>query len=284
MQSLPLVLMSSSKPKNTPATCPKCKHRFEFERVPKMVSVVCPHCDAKIRLKRKKREAPSATRPPSCPAATASTAETEVAPEPRADIITGGRRLRSKSRSAPPPAPKLPTPDPVVPQRRYPRPSNATVGNADTAAPTTSEKLPTPSPVAPPKLSTPDPVIPDPLDEPNPFNLPGQDVVAAVAVAVASTDQAELADLPEQVLENDLLPPKFLVPDIEADENAVVLPTAAGGTQVVDRTEVTVTHGGQTIKLVASTPEELRKIRLIENLVALLIAGIMLAIAVWLVL
>lgn len=72
--------------------------------------------------------------------------------------------------------------------------------------------------------------------------------------------------------------------DIEADENAVVLPTAAGGTQVVDRTEVTVSHGGQTVKLVASSPEELKRLRLIENLVALVIAGIMLAIAVWLVL
>ena len=85
-------------------------------------------------------------------------------------------------------------------------------------------------------------------------------------------------------LADDLLPPKFLVPDIEADENAVVLPTAAGGFQVVDKTEVRVMHEGRAVKLVSLSPEELKRVRLIENLVALLIAGIMLAIAVWLVL
>ena len=73
------------------------------------------------------------------------------------------------------------------------------------------------------------------------------------------------------------------MPDIEADENAVILPTAAGGLQVVDKTEVRVMHEGRSVKLVSLSPGELKRVRLIENLVALLIAGIMLAIAVWLV-
>ena len=85
-------------------------------------------------------------------------------------------------------------------------------------------------------------------------------------------------------LADDLLPPKFLVPDIEADENAVVLPSADGGFQVVDKTAIRVMHEGRPVELVSLSPAELKRVRLIENLVALLIAGIMLAIAAWLVL
>ena len=105
-------------------------------------------------------------------------------------------------------------------------------------------------------------------------------VSPVVASAPAFSSPIE-ALLDEQEDENSLLPPKFLVADIEANENAVVLPSATSGTQVASRSEVTVSHNGKTIKLVTSSPEELRRIRLIENLIALVIAGIMLAIAVW---
>jgi len=82
----------------------------------------------------------------------------------------------------------------------------------------------------------------------------------------------------------DLLPPKFLIADIESNENAVVLPAAGGGTQVVDTSEIRVTHEGRSVTLMVLTPEERARTRLIENILALVIAGIMLAIAVWLVL
>ena len=97
---------------------------------------------------------------------------------------------------------------------------------------------------------------------------------------------SQKADEPGEAIDpaDDLLPPKFLVADIEADGNAVVLPAAGGGLQVVDKTEVRVMHEGRAVKLVSLSPEELKRVRLIENLVALVIAAIMLAIAVWLVL
>jgi len=41
--------MSASKSKIKSATCTKCKQGFKFKRVPKMTSVVCPHCNATIR-------------------------------------------------------------------------------------------------------------------------------------------------------------------------------------------------------------------------------------------
>ena len=99
------------------------------------------------------------------------------------------------------------------------------------------------------------------------------------AVSQKADEQGEAIDPAD-----DLLPPKFLVADIEADGNAVVLPAAGGGLQVVDKTEVRVMHEGRAVKLVSLSPEELKRVRLIENLVALVIAAIMLAIAVWLVL
>ena len=102
-------------------------------------------------------------------------------------------------------------------------------------------------------------------------------------------DQPELGDIapePEAGIDlaDDLLPPKFLVPDIEADANAVVLPSAGGGFQVVDKTAVRIIHEGRPVELVSLSPEELKRVRLIETLVALVIAGIMLVIAAWLVL
>lgn len=120
-----------------------------------------------------------------------------------------------------------------------------------------------------PKLKASQPIVSEPA------------FVTPEAESVSASENESIDQVEDGV---DLLPPKFLVADIEEDESVVVLPTAAGGIQVVDKTEVTVSHGGKTVTLVALEPEELKRVRLIENLVALVIAGIMLAIALWLVL
>ena len=371
--------MSSSQPKITSVTCPKCKQGFKFERVPKMTAVVCPHCDAKIRLTRKKSKSKTAeqprdnpqpkdsgsregklksTKPPRLSIPELSAPETEapdaVDEEPQTDdfptINTRRRRPRvnltefqfedsDDSEAEDLDAPEEEEGDfPFIQTRRKrkrvgfddldlgdheseppklvdPEPSEVTEPD-DTPAVNTRRKLNKPvkldqmqlDELAEPKANAlerkPQRKQRKPTTKPDlvperrslPPAAPTIDSTRDSASIAAQTDLDSENDLKEagdssqaeadeeKDLANDLLPPKFLVPDIEADQNAVVLPTAGGGVQVVDKTEVRVMHEGRAVKLVALSPEELKRVRLIENLVALLIAAIMLAIAIWLVL
>ena len=373
--------MSSSRSKITTVACTKCKQDFSFERVPKMASVTCPHCNTKIRLTRKPKE-PSSPQPSASDLETpndteeandfpeiktrrtrkrinlnglqfdsSDTTNSEIdetdeasleiktrrtrkrvnlnnlrldetdppesvqpqppvrrvnVPPPEAEppsnnqntsdtpiILPAGRRLRGNS----PPKPKSPTPKPKSPTPKATEPQSKTVetpsgesliapsGRRTRSKLDSTEEQTQPQTADPPatqytSASTTDsappfstPPVASQLDEPKDDSLERPET--DTETIVTGIDQSERED------ENSLLPPKFLVADIEANENAVVLPSATDGTQVVSRTEVTVSHGGQTVKLVTSSPEELRRIRLIENLVAVVIAGIMLAIAVW---
>ena len=199
-------------------------------------------------------------------------------------ILPAGRRLRGN----PPPKPKQ-TPKAKTPAPKATEPQSKTVetpsgespiapsGRRARSKPASTEEATQPqtsdSPATPASTPALNPSVEPQLDAPEHDSLGRPET--EIATIVTSTDQFERED------ENSLLPPKFLVGDIEANENAVVLPSATDGTQVVSRTEVTVSHGGQTVKLVTSSPEELRRIRLIENVVAIVIAAIMLAIAVW---
>ena len=345
--------MSSSSSKNTTVACTKCKHDFSFERVPKMASVICPHCNTKIRLTHKPKK-PTSPKPPAedqahakakklpvpdpalpdghQPQATTPAEDSNAFPKtkPRrtrkrinfdglkfdeSDITDSGndqapeapfeiktRRTRKRvnlnnlelDEPGQPEAIQPQTPDRpnrqsanVSPPEVKP-PSNTQRTPSDTSSilpagrrlrgnsPVKAKPAPKTKPNTPPtKPNTPPPqtTSQSPLNKPEDDSL--EHTEAAIETKNVGTDQFERED------ENSLLPPKFLVADIEANENAVVLPSATGGTQVVSRTEVTVSHGGQTIKLVASSPEELKRIRLIENVVAVVIAAIMLAIAVW---
>ena len=206
-------------------------------------------------------------------------------------ILPAGRRLRGNpppkpkqtpKAKTPPPKAKTPTPKATEPQSKtVETPSGespiAPSGRRARSKPASTEEATQPqtsdSPATPASTPALNPSVEPQLDAPEHDSLGRPET--EIATIVTSTDQFERED------ENSLLPPKFLVGDIEANENAVVLPSATDGTQVVSRTEVTVSHGGQTVKLVTSSPEELRRIRLIENVVAIVIAAIMLAIAVW---
>ena len=155
-------------------------------------------------------------------------------------------------------------PKPVVPERRVPSVSEAAVESPKVAEPAVLGK----------------PAVPDEPAAP----APPEDAGAVESKKKDSVDLVEDDSVGEGDPVVDLLPPKFLVADIETNENAVVLPAAGGGTQVVDTSEIRVTHEGRSVTLVVLTPEERARMRLIENILALVIAGIMLAIAVWLVL
>ena len=294
--------MSSSQSKITSATCPKCKQGFKFERVPKMASVVCPHCDAQIRLTRKKSKSKStkqsAVDPPVKDEPQArkqhpksKTPDAGEAEQPRDDFskIDVARKQQQVSfdgleiGGSDDDDSELTEQDPIEEagdvvnirtgrERKQVDLSNLTIDDEESAGPNLDalHELP------PQRRSV---SLPE-------ANRSSDDEIVSVGqtkTAASNIDQPE-PDEEARDSESDLLPPKFLVSDIEADDNAVVLPAAGGGFQVVDKTEVHVMHEGRAVKLVSLSPEELKRVRLIENLIALLIAAIMLAIAAWLVL
>ena len=310
--------MSSSQPKIKSATCPKCKQGFKFERVLEMASVVCPHCSAKIRLTRKKKSS-STEQSQDDSQANKDSRETERTqkqsprlPVPELDV---SKAKRSDAINPAPPADDFSNID-IPGNRQQASFDGLQVGGSDdseTAELDAAKKIDDLPNIRTRRnrervdfsnlaIDDVESEIPDlnALQQADQRALASKRLSASsletnqsVEDEIASADQAdseeskteppEVSDKESDLAEN-LLPPKFLVPDIEADENAVVLPTAGGGFQVVDKTEVRVMHEGRVVKLVSLSPEELKRVRLIENLVALLIAAIMLAIAAWLVL
>ena len=274
-----------------------------------MASIICPHCSTKIRLTRKPKE-PISPRPPT-EDQTQAKAKKLPTPDPaRPDrnepqtttpedpngfpkIITRRTRKRVNLNNL-----KLAKPDqpgaiqPLTPTRLKQQSTN--VPPPEVKPPSNTQRTPSDgSSILPAgrRLRGNSPTKPNLVSKTNTpssqttcnsrqnklDNSP-EHTEAEIDTENVGTDHSKRED------EISLLPPKFLVADIEANQNVVVLPSATGGTQVVSRTEVTVSHGDQTIKLVASSPEELQRIRLIESLVAVVIAGIMLAIAVWILL
>ena len=268
--------MSASKSKIKSATCTKCKQGFKFKRVPKMTSVVCPHCNATIRVKRSQSQSastdsgqqddqpltqdPAQVKPARLPVPGLAVSQVEFPDmeESMLDVVDvpGIKTRRTREETL---ADVEQAEDDSSPNIKVHRSRRKNVD--EKARPTRS--------IDSPKLKASQPIVSEPA------------FVTPEAESVSASENESIDQVEDGV---DLLPPKFLVADIEEDESVVVLPTAAGGIQVVDKTEVTVSHGGKTVTLVALEPEELKRVRLIENLVALVIAGIMLAIALWLVL
>ena len=253
-----------------------------------------------VEIKPRRKRKPPKTKPKAKPKPTA---------KPKLDLP------QQVDPPAPPAKPKAkvqpPTPPDLVPKRRS---LNVPAPTFDSTLDVKSKNQPKPKPKAQPEPEArpePTPTAPEPTPTtPEPTPTAADPIEAPEAIVAepkfqslvedenTSTDQAEpetvesdsdsspVAIGPEEEVEpaDHLLPPKFLVADIEADQNAVVLPSAGGGFQVVDKTAVRVMHEGRTVELVSLSPDELKRVRLIENLVALLIAAVMLAIAVWLVL
>lgn len=291
--------MSASKSKIKSATCTKCKQGFKFKRVPKMTSVVCPHCNATIRVKRSKSQSastdsgqqddqpltqdPAQVKPARLPVPGLAVSQVEFPDMDELDVdesvvdivdvpVIETRRTRERVSFD-----ELYVDD--TDETDLGEPSGDTPPAEDDSSPNIkvhhsrrkndARKSKPARSLDSPKLEALSPIVPEPA------------FVTPEAESVSASENESIDQVEDGV---DLLPPKFLVADIEEDESVVVLPTAAGGIQVVDKTEVTVSHGGKTVTLVALEPEELKRVRLIENLVALVIAGIMLAIALWLVL
>ena len=241
------------------------------------------------------KRAPTESKPPSTspsPASDASSISTPISrpprnpsPKPKPTSPSPASKTNAPSPEAVEPQKTVETPpdqSPIAPSGKHARPKPTSTKESIQPQTPDLSTAPTPhttdsAPVAKHDVSEPESHAQDSSGP----SIDSSILVSPVVASAPAFSSPIEALLDEQEDENSLLPPKFLVADIEANENAVVLPSATSGTQVASRSEVTVSHNGKTIKLVTSSPEELRRIRLIENLIALVIAGIMLAIAVW---
>lgn len=85
-----------------------------------------------------------------------------------------------------------------------------------------------------------------------------------------------------------LLPPRFEIDDPtrirmkSVDEFKVYLPDAEGGTRQFDQRVLHVDHEGQKVSLIAQSPEEQRKRRLISNIISICIGILVLGLVFWL--
>ena len=86
-----------------------------------------------------------------------------------------------------------------------------------------------------------------------------------------------------------LLPPQFNVLDPElialntgSKQTKVLLPDGKGGTKQVDRRLVRVEHAGEQVSLLTMSEKERSRRRMIQNLIAIVIGIIIMAIAFWL--
>jgi DNA-directed RNA polymerase subunit RPC12/RpoP len=100
----------------------------------------------------------------------------------------------------------------------------------------------------------------------------------------SETKQPDEINQPDSI--GHLLPPRFDVLDptrmrlsTGKDQFKVFLPDGKGGTQQVDQRLVRVEHEGEQVSLVAMTEKEKRRRRLIQNIVAIVIGIIIMAIA-----
>jgi len=120
------------------------------------------------------------------------------------------------------------------------------------------------------------PISAESADVPDPFN-PGKP-------GPAQSDDAD----PQEAIAH-LLPPQFDVLDPAMialntgnKQTKVLLPDGKGGTKQVDRRLVRVEHAGEQVSLMTMSEKERNRRRMIQNLIAIVIGIIIMAIAFWL--
>lgn len=256
---------ASNSPKKKSGVCPKCKQKFSFELEPGLASVECPHCHAKIRLKAKAKK----KTPPSVDAKSKNKPATHSDPS-TADSTDVQPSEANTDRNAEANAE-------ISPETR-----DTTIADtvADTVADTSVKE-------APEKVSDAIEIVTKPpsldslsIDSPEPAtSLP---TIKVAKDLPKETEEDPVEPIARLVPKKDLLPPKFIVD--QASANVVILPSADGGTQVIDPNVVHIKHGNQTISLTALTPTQRARRRAIQNFVILLLAALMLAAAIWILL
>jgi DNA-directed RNA polymerase subunit RPC12/RpoP len=103
-----------------------------------------------------------------------------------------------------------------------------------------------------------------------------------------SDDLSDVSLVSETISIDHLLPPRFNVGDPgrirlnDPDDFKVFLPDGEGGSKPFDQRVLHVEHGGEKVSLVALSPRQRFRRRLISNTIAILVGIAILAIAFWL--
>ena len=198
---------------------------------------------------------------------------------------------QAEAKPTPPkPASAKPTPPKTAPAKTAP----AKKGPA-TSGKTNQEPKPQPASLPPlvPQLRSVDPATKSKLETESTTTQSAQqepqtsatESSIASGIRQADTEQKKGIGAPEQNSASSiahLLPPKFDVLDparMGSEKFKVVLPDGQGGVAQMDNRVLRVKHEGKQVSLVSMTPEQQARQRLIQNIVAILIGIVIMAIA-----
>ena len=238
--------------------CPKCEKPFGI--LPSMLGseMACPHCEKTVFLK----PTPNATSPPVVPSP--PTVKSRTKPKVPAKEQAAAEVVKPK----PKPKHKL---------KSKPKQKLEVTGRAESKGkpePNTTEP-----PAAPQRntVTSSSPVVADQREA---------DDVAAEANETRDVDEsaeaAVAAFVPQPV--DHLLPPKFAAVDPaffyrrHQDGSQVLLPNEDGSVEVVDNRIVRIEHNGKTYDLVSSPEYDRIQKAVVNNLLAVLICGLLIAI------
>ena len=119
--------------------------------------------------------------------------------------------------------------------------------------------------------------------------LPNRSVAAPeISDQPSSTAPIVLTQSPAMQAALAMLPPKFDVPDpartkIRSAESAtVIIPDGTGGTRQISQRVLHIEHNGRQVTLLASTPAERKRMRLLTNFFSIVVGILILVLAYWL--
>ncbi len=297
-------------------TCDDCGGQFGLTEEMVGLQVACPHCqriqntdapdEGPPQIDIQSREAKSIE--DSRPAADARPSPTEdelfapghqiASPRSKKPDDPASSRKRTEKRKRSPDAKPNRRPDRTNSGTKSRPPvgkSSDPVDQPKTATRSSAADLPieaaqTASKTLPPTTefrAVPDPLLPPEADT-SPSHLgsgvTNESVPAAATKSEISNQESAESGTNLNPIDH-LLPPRFDVIDptrlkfSETDDCKVLLPDGAGGNQPFDQRILRVEHQGEKVSLVALTPKQRMRRRVISNLVAILIGIIIIAIA-----
>lgn len=243
--------------------CPACEKPFGIYASMYGSEMACPHCHQTILVQSKTEPSVEKTTQSTASAVASSVAKQKPPPKQKAS-----------------PKKKPPVSQPPVSAQKE---SKSPKANQPTVAPVEPQHGDSPPPAPPPNSA-----VADSSGESTvaPTTLTKQTEQIAQQNELQQTDEA--ADAPVVVFTpqpvDHLLPPKFSAVDPaffyrrHQDGSQVLLPSADGSMKVVDNRIVKIEHNGQTYELISSPRYERIQRRVVTNVLAVIICGLLIAI------
>ena len=300
---IPSNAFESTPPATKPIVfqCPHCTGQFGVTAANDGQQVACPHCQKAVQIQLTKPEPETTTESEEIVIRSTSKAKTnkkQNAEDPSELFAPSSKKKKTPSKkkpqkSAKPPSnkrdPKRPT-DSNIDRDKPSSPSpksgkDQPAGNQSGSKQNTEQKQPLEmTRRAESSQTSPAPTQSTPTQSAEPTSPKSSTATVDEQPVFVQPDQE--AESPNQESIAHLLPPKFDVLDPENlnfsstnSQNKIVLPDGKGGTAQLDQRVLRVEHGGQQVSLVALTPQQKRRKRLIQNCVMIVIAIAVMAIA-----